>query len=61
MATPDRTVKQFPNEEPSSAARQSAKAIREMYVALLHEGFERQEALVVVGQMLTAAVGKGGP
>lgn len=46
--------RKFPNEEPGADMRQAAKAMRGVFVALVHEGFTENQALVIVGQMLIA-------
>ena len=45
--------------EPSADVRQAAHAIRQIYLALRHEDFTDQQALVIVGQILAA--NNGGP
>lgn len=42
-------------KEPSADLRSLASTIRQMYVALLDEGFTEQQALIIVGQMLSSA------
>jgi hypothetical protein len=42
----------FPLEEPSAALREAARAVREIFVALVNEGFTEQQALIIVGQVL---------
>lgn len=44
--------------EPSSDARQMAKAVRDVFLALLAEGFNEKQALIIIGQMMAA--GQGG-
>lgn len=46
-----------PKVEPSAVARASAKAIHEMFVALVDEGFTEPQALAIVAQMLRNANG----
>jgi hypothetical protein len=41
--------------EPAAGARQAAHAIREIYLALMQEGFTERQALVIVGQAIAAA------
>lgn len=41
-----------PPIEPSADLRQAAKGLREMYVALIEEGFTETQALVIIGQMV---------
>ena len=45
--------------EPSAALRGGAHQLRELYVALVAEGFTSQEALEIIGHIL--AVGQGTP
>lgn len=40
--------------EPSAAIRQMASALRQMYVALVAEGFSDRQALVIIGQVVSA-------
>jgi hypothetical protein len=40
--------------EPSADLRQAASALRQMFIALLAEGFDERQALVIVGQILAA-------
>jgi hypothetical protein len=44
--------------EPSAEMRQAAHMIRESFVPLLAERLSEQQALVIVGQILTASIGK---
>ena len=46
-------------EEASAAMRAMARTVRDWYVALIGEGFTSSEALIIVGQLLRAAVDKG--
>jgi hypothetical protein len=46
-------------EEASAAMRAMARTVRDMYIALCAEGFTATEALIIVGQMLRAAIDKG--
>jgi hypothetical protein len=46
-------------EEPSADLRQAASAVRQMFVALTNEGFTEQQALVIVGQVLSASILRG--
>lgn len=50
----------FPQEEPSADLRTAARAAREMYVALVHEGFTEDEALTILGHVIKGATGGGG-
>lgn len=38
--------------EPSAEIRSAAHSVREIYLALVMEGFSEQQALVVVGQII---------
>lgn len=38
--------------EPSADKRQAAHELREIYIALVAEGFTAHEALVIIGQIL---------
>jgi hypothetical protein len=40
--------------EPSADTRQAAHQVRELYVALLAEGFTPREALVIIGQVIAS-------
>ena len=40
--------------EPSAEVRSVARAIREMFIGLTSEGFSEHQALVIVGQMISA-------
>lgn len=40
--------------EPSADMRQAAAALREMYIALLNEGFTEDQALAIIGHIMTA-------
>ena len=44
------------NVEPSAAVREGAHSIREMFVALVMEGFTEGQALIIVGQVLAATL-----
>jgi hypothetical protein len=39
--------------EPTAADRQAAKAMFSMFTALVDEGFTDEQALVIIGQMLS--------
>lgn len=43
--------------EPSANMREMANNLRQMYLALVYEGFTEQQALIVIGQILGAARG----
>ena len=45
-------------EEPSASMRTAARTMRDLFVALLHEGFTERQALTIVGYAV-AAGGKG--
>ncbi len=45
-----------PPEEPTADARQSARGCRDMFSALVNEGFTENQALLLVGSALAAAV-----
>jgi hypothetical protein len=40
--------------EPSADLRALAQGLRQMYLALVEEGFTQTEALVVIGQIIAA-------
>lgn len=42
--------------EASADLRVFAKQAREMFLALVDEGFSEQQALVIIGQMMGAAI-----
>jgi hypothetical protein len=44
--------------EPSSDIRIAASQLRQIYIALMQEGFTTQEALTIIGQIL--ATNQGG-
>lgn len=46
------------NVEPSAAVREGAHSVRELFVALMMEGFTEKQALIILGQMLSASLGK---
>lgn len=46
--------------EPSSDLRQAASQLFELFVALIDQGFTEQQALIVVGQVISANSGKDG-
>lgn len=43
-------------EEASAISRTFARAIRDMFVALVAEGFSEGQALVICGQAITATI-----
>ena len=43
-------------QEPTADNRQFARMMRDMFVALVLEGFTNGEALVIIGQAMTAAI-----
>lgn len=45
--------------EPSADLRAAANQLRQTYIALVSEGFTVQEALAIIGQILTATIGRG--
>lgn len=47
-----------PPMEPSAANRQFAHALREMFVALIAEGFTRDESLTLIAHVLKAKSGE---
>lgn len=46
-------------EEPNAQSRAFAATMRNLYTALVQTGFTEQQALTIVGQVVTAAFGKG--
>lgn len=52
----DRTNREGVPIEPRGEIRTAIHAIREVYLALLAEGFTEAEALTIVGKMLQAAM-----
>lgn len=45
--------------EPSAEIRNAAHMVREMYVALLMEGFTEAQALQIIGYSLSGSAGGG--
>lgn len=45
--------------EPAADIRQMASALWQMFVALQAEGFSERQALIIIGQALTAGAGGG--
>lgn len=48
-----------PNTEPSAQDRMGAAILYQRYVALCNAGFTEQQALIIIGQMLSATIIKG--
>ncbi len=46
--------------EPNADMRTFAANLRQMYVAMTNEGFTPNEALTVIGTVLSASIFKGG-
>lgn len=46
--------------EPSAVVRQAAKAMHEVFVALINEGFTETQAMHIIGVMLHAQIQSGG-
>lgn len=46
----------FEEEEPPANFRQMARTFRDMYIALVKEGFSEAQALRIVGEMVTASI-----
>lgn len=46
-----------PQREPSAQVREAAKQMREMFVALVREGFTEPQALTILGAALFGAKG----
>lgn len=49
-----------PPVEPSADLRQFASGVRQMYVALINEGFTERQALAVIGTALAASINSSG-
>ena len=49
-----------PIREPSAELRQSASGLYEIYVALVNEGFNEEQSLRLIGEMLRAQMGGAG-
>jgi len=46
--------------EPAADLRRAASGLRQMFVALVNEGFNEHQALVIIGQMMAAQRPDGG-
>lgn len=46
-------------KEPSADIRQAASALRQMYVALIAEGFDERQTLIIIGQVLASSQSGG--
>lgn len=46
----------YADEEPSSDSRAFARNMRQLFVALVQEGFTEVEALALVGQVIAASI-----
>ncbi|MEU8136592.1 hypothetical protein [Streptodolium elevatio] len=46
--------------EPAADLRQMASQLRQMFVALMNEGFTEKQALVIIGQCIAAGTAQGG-
>jgi hypothetical protein len=49
-----------PQEEPSAAARELARAVRDWFVALVQAGFTEAQAERICGQIIAAGMAAGG-
>ncbi|MCX5066664.1 hypothetical protein OOJ91_12320 [Micromonospora lupini] len=49
-----------PPVEPSADLRQFASGVRQMFVALVNEGFTERQALAVIGTALAATINSSG-
>jgi alkylation response protein AidB-like acyl-CoA dehydrogenase len=47
-------------EEASAESRHAARLVRDMFVALIAEGFTEQQALVILGHAISANSGSSG-
>ncbi len=47
-------------EEAPAEMREAARNLRGMYVALRAEGFTEEQAITIIGQVLSAGLGGGG-
>lgn len=46
-----------PNREPAAEIRTAARSMREMFVALVREGFTEAQALQIIGEVLKGVIG----
>lgn len=46
-------------EEPSANSRQMARAFRDMFIGPTQEGFTENQALVIIGQCISASFQNG--
>lgn len=44
----------FEREEPSAEMRKAARALRDIYVSLMQEGFSTSEAVRIIGAVIAA-------
>lgn len=51
----------YEDEEPPASTREMARNLREIYVALVHEGFTENQALQILAHMTQAAIMGNGP
>ncbi len=49
----------FPQEEPSAAAREASSGLRQLFVAMVQQGFTEAQALHIIGVAVASAVQKG--
>ena len=45
-----------PTEEPDAVSREIAKSFRNLFTALVHEGFTEPQALQLIGTAISAAI-----
>lgn len=45
-----------PSEEPAAAVRQFARTMREMYVALVQEGFTEQQSMSAITTVIQSVI-----
>lgn len=48
-----------PNREPAADLRVAARQLRELFVALVNEGFTEAQALRIIGNVLDSQQGRG--